>query len=200
MKKQTQKKRNPWKWAFFMVIGLIVVILGILVIEITGKPETVHYSETSEQVTSDPVFQLQLTKEQTNQLVNYYLEQFQTDSIVKYNFVLDDEALLNGTFNFWGLDLNFYLYLEPTVLENGEVQLKAKRLAIGNLSLPISQILSYLVNNYTLPSWIEVDSKQEIILLHLNQYKMRNGMHFNVEELDLAADNILISAYLPATE
>ena len=188
---------NPWKLAFFILIGIIIGTAIFLYIRITAEREKSSVLETPAVVTGEPSFQVQITKDQANQLINFYLNDFQAKSPVKYRFVLENQALLNGTFHFLGHDLNFYLYFEPYVLDNGDVQLKAKSISIGRLSLPISELMSYVKNNFKLPSWVETDTKNEQMIIHLSQYKLANGMYVQAEKIDLLDDNIKFNVFLP---
>ena len=42
--------------------------------------------------------------------------------ILNINFIWENEALLNGTFEVLGFPIDFYLYFDPYVMENGNVQ------------------------------------------------------------------------------
>lgn len=200
MNKEYKKRKleNPWKLAFFLVMGILIGISCFIFIRVNTLREPEGFIENiSIQSDDEPALQIQMTKSQTNKLINYYLNEFQSNSPVKYNFILDKQALLNGKFKFLGADLNFYLYFDPYVTTNGEVQLKAKSLSIGSLPLPISELMNFIKKNFDLPLWVEVDSKKEMIILHLNQFKLENGMFFNVEKIDLIDDDISVSVFLP---
>ena len=49
-----------------------------------------------------------------------------------------------------GHDIPFYLYFDPYVMANGNVQLKAKSLSIGTLGLPIKEVLKFAKRSYKL--------------------------------------------------
>src|SRR5699024_10420131 len=83
-----------------------------------------------------PVLTVNSNKSQVNQLIDFYLSDFQKDQEVKYNFELRNEALLTGEFQVLRFPITFYLYFDPYVTEEGNVQLKAKSLSIGTLDLP----------------------------------------------------------------
>lgn len=100
-------------------------------------------SESAELVKRDgnPVLTINSNKSQVNQLIDFYLTDFQKDQEVKYNFELRNEALLTGQFKVLNFPITFYLYFDPYVTEEGNVQLKAKSLSIGTLDLPTSEVL-----------------------------------------------------------
>lgn len=198
MNKKRTKIKNFWKILFFGLLGLVCGIVLLFAFRIIShrEPDLV-IGETRAELNDEPVFQVSLTKSQTNDLINFFLDDFQKDSELKYYFRLENKALLTGTYNLLGYDIDFYVYFEPYVLENGDLQLIAKSLSIGTLSLPTSELLKYVEKNLPIPEWVEVDPENEKILLHLNEYSLNNGMSVKVEELNLVDDKILINVYLP---
>ncbi len=88
---------------------------------------------------------------------------------------MENEALLNGTFEVLGFPIDFYLYFDPYVMENGNVQLKARSLSIGTLSLPIKDVMNMIKRNYKLPDWIEVNTDDLTIMLRLDHSECKTG-------------------------
>ena len=129
--------------------------------------------------------------------MDYFLTDFQKDSDIKYEFYLENQALLKGQFNFLGAKINFYLYFDPYVMDNGNVQLKARDLSIGTLNLPISEVMSMITRSYKFPDWVEVSTKDQTIELKLDQFKMQNGLFIKADHIDLVGDDIQFSLYLP---
>lgn len=201
MEKKEKKKRfkleNPWKLAFFMLIGILAGAVCLVGFRVTQEREIDNLAEQTSVTSSTPTFQVQLNKSQANQLINFYLDEYQNGSSVKYSFSLANQALLTGTFEVLGHELNFYLYFEPYLLENGDIELSAKSISIGNLSLPISELMKYVKSNFKMPSWVEVDASSEKLILHLSQFTFKNGITFRAEQIDLINDIIEIDAYLP---
>ena len=195
--KKNKKKIKRWQISLLVIAGIIIGIFAVLVVRINSKREPELATKNTGVVSKEPTFQVQLTKSQTNELLNYYLNEFQKDSKVKYSFVLENQALLQGTFPFMGHDLIFYLYFEPTVTDGGNVQLKAKSISIGTLSLPISELMKYVKTQFKLPAWVIVNSKDEIIELHLNEFQLKGGMYLGAEKIDLLGDEIKFNVFLP---
>lgn len=195
--KKNKKKIKRWQIILLVIAGIIIGIFAVLVFRINSKREPESITQKTSIASKEPTFQVQLTKAQTNELMNYYLNEFQKDSKVKYSFVLENQALLQGTFPFMGHDLNFYLYFEPTVTDGGNVQLKAKSISIGTLSLPISELMKYVKTQFKLPAWVIVNSKDEIIELHLNEFQLKGGMYLGAEKIDLLGDEIKFNVFLP---
>lgn len=201
MKQKPAFLKNPWKIAFLLLIGLLLGAMLFLYLRVTAVREP-EYRPLKDEVSlkGDPTFQVQFKKKQVNQVISYYLNDFLKDSGGQYSFYLEDQALLNGTFSVLGHDVQFYLYFDPYVMENGNVQLKAKSLSIGTLNLPISEIMKYIGSSFDLPKWVEINPKEKVVVLHLDQFKLQNGMHTRAEKINLIDDDIRFNVYLPIEE
>lgn len=193
--KRARGRVNLWQWAFLILIGLILgtgVWLGHSVL----TPVAQSYS-TQDTTTGDPAMTVSLTKRQANEIISYYLNDFQKGSNVKYSLTLADQAVLGGSFKFFGQKVGFSLLFDPLVLKNGNVELKARRLNVGSLPVPISYVMSYAASNYKLPKWVRMNSKQKTVVLDLNKFKMANGMQLKATKIDLPNSQIDFSVYLP---
>jgi uncharacterized protein YpmS len=197
-KKTPKQKINQWKVAFLVLLGLVIGAFAFLAFRITQVREP-NLKATPEIVEKkgEPVITIQSKKQQINDLIDFYLQDFQKDTDIQYKFYLENEALLNGTFSVLGHDVQFYLYFDPYVMENGNVQLKAKSLSVGSLGLPIKEILKFVKRDYKLPKWVEVNPDDKTILLRLDQFRMQNGLFIRAEKINLVDDNIQMSIYLP---
>ncbi|WP_314059455.1 YpmS family protein [uncultured Vagococcus sp.] len=190
--------KNPWKMAFLVLIGLLIGATVFLVSRMmTARESTYKPAEESVSNEQDATFQVQLKKHQVNQIISYYLNDFLKDSGVQYDFYLEDRALLNGTFKVLGYDMQFYLYFDPYVTEEGNIQLKATSISIGSLPLPISEIMKYVAKDFDVPKWVEVLPKEQTIVLHLDEFKLQNGMFVKAEKINLIDDDIRFNVYLP---
>ncbi|MFD2305672.1 YpmS family protein [Enterococcus termitis] len=200
-RKETTKEKqpiNPWKIAFLVLIGTIVASLAFVFIRITQVREP-NYKPVPELVEKEgtPVVSIQSNKKQVNALIDFYLSDFQKDSDITYQFYLENEAMLNGTFEVLGHPIQFYLYFDPYVMDDGNVQLKAKSLSIGTLGLPMKEILKFVERDYKLQSWVEVNPDDSTILLRLDQFRMQNGLFIRAEKINLVDDDIRMNIYLP---
>ena len=192
------KKTNYWKFAFLILLGVVLgstVFLGSRIFA-NREPELPEIPALTERQ-GDPVLTINSNKEKVNQIISFFLGEYQKDSDIEYKFYLENEALLNGTFEVLGFPIDFYLYFDPYVMENGNVQLKARSLSIGTLSLPIKDVMNMIKRNYKLPDWIEVNTDDLTIMLRLDQFRMQNGMYIKADKIDLVNDDIRFSLYLP---
>ena len=197
-KQQKNKiKLNGWKWAFLtllaIIIGTIIWFFTQLSPVIIGEPD-LRVTDTKDEV----MFQVSTKKDDVNKLVASYLE---TEKVVtgpvNYQFRLEDEAQLIGTFQLFDHDVQFQLFLEPFVMENGNLQFKATGLSIGKLNLPISFALNQVESQLNIPECVAIDSEQETVVFNLNQFTLESGMHFSVDKIDLDENDIRVNVYMP---
>lgn len=195
-----KKSPNKWQIAFITLLAILIGGMTFLFVQVSGEREPSLTSQKEVALPVKPSFSLQLEKEQVNEIISFYLNDFLKDTGVKYRFYLENQALLNGTFDILGYDLQFYLYFEPYVMENGDIQLKAKSLSLGKLPLPIKQVMTFAKKKFTIPEWVSVSPDDEIIMLHLSQFTMQNQMKIRAEKINLIDDDIRFNVYLPTTK
>lgn len=191
---------NYWQMAFLILLGVVVGTILFLGARIfSSQPEYKNMPEITA-IEGEPVLTINSNKEKVNQLISFFLSDFQKEGDIEYKFYLENEAMLNGQFEVLGFPVNFYLYFEPYVMENGNVQLKAKSLSIGTLNLPIKDVMNMVKRNYNLPKWVEINTKDLTVMLRLDKFRMQNGMYIKADKINLVDDDIRFSLYLPASE
>ncbi|NLR17805.1 YpmS family protein [Lactobacillus sp. LC28-10] len=175
---------NPWKWAFIALVAILLVGAGTVGIKLFSGSKT-NVTQTSTPVSAAD-FNVRLNKKQLNAMAAYYLNQYQNQSKqkVNYQFEVHDDAVLTGQTQLLGLPVNFGLSLTPKVLTNGNVQLKAKKLAVGQLNVPVSAVLSYIKAQYNLPKWVELNVHQKTITMNLQRFRT-NGVQYRAEKIDM---------------
>lgn len=197
-KNVTLAKLNPWKAAFLFLVAVLIGGFLLLFTRLTQERENVSQNVAENVVREgDPVITINCNKEQVNRFVDFYLADLQKDAEQQYQFVLKNEALLTGEFDLLGFPVSFYLYFDPFVMANGNIQLKAKSLSIGALGLPINQVLKMIQNNSKIPEWIDIQPKEEMIILRLDQFELKNGMFFRADKINLVDNEIQLNVYLP---
>src|SRR5699024_8101671 len=135
--KEITKKINGWKIAFLVLIGILLGSVLFATVRIFTVRET-NLPPSSETTVpkGSPVLTMNTNKKKLNTVMAYFLNDLQKDSTVKYEFYLENQAMLKGEFKILGAKVEFYLYFDPYVMDNGNVQLKARDLSIGTLNLP----------------------------------------------------------------
>lgn len=194
---QSKKKINPWKVAFISLVAVLIGGVWFLAMRINQPREDESNLVKTEMVAGESIVTINTQKEQLNQLIDHFLNEFLENSEVKYDFYLKNEALLTGEFAFFDHPLQFYLYFDPYVMEDGNVLLKAKSLSLGSLNLPISDLLGMIKRSYEFPEWVEVNTEEKTITLKLNEFKMATGLFIRAEKINLIDDEIRFSLYYP---
>lgn len=189
---------NFWKWAFLIllsiVLGTVIWVFSQLTAVIQGEPNlTIEEPRTDEMA-----FQIQAHKKDLNQLVTKYIDEELANDQVDFEFSLEDQAQLKGTFQLFGHDVQFALFLEPFVMENGNLQFKATNISVGTLNLPISFAMNMIKDQLKIPKWVAINSQKEMIVFNLNEFYLKSGIHFSANKIDLAEDDIRLTVYLPA--
>ncbi|KRL14122.1 YpmS family protein [Schleiferilactobacillus perolens] len=190
-----RKHHNPWRWAFLILLG---IILGSGIFISARVFSTPTNAPKASKVEGAPSLTVSLTRQQVNQLTQHYLNQYLKDSKIKYQFrVEENSVLLVGTVKFLGSSIQFNLVMNAYVQNNGDVQLRAKQLAIGALNVPVNFVMGYIRSAYKLPAWITVNSKDESIMLHLTRFKTTTGFQITAKRLDFAGNQFVFNVYLP---
>ncbi|MDR1568316.1 MAG: YpmS family protein, partial [Streptococcaceae bacterium] len=172
IKKTPNKKLNQinrWKLAFLILVGLIIgtsTFVALRVIE--NREPSLTKSKAATLAKGDVVATLSTNKEQINKLINSYLKTQQTAKL-NYQFYLNDQAVLEGKYQFLGVEVPLFVYFDPYKLENGNIQLKVKSISVGTLNLGAATVLSFISKQYTLPSFVHVNADNSYIELKLNE-------------------------------
>jgi uncharacterized protein YpmS len=174
------------------VLLVTTVTVGVKALMPTQVPATAKVTKNTTKIN------VSLNKKQVNALADYYVNKSLQNSAVKYRFQVTDHALISGSTKVLGANVNFVLLLKPTVLSSGDVQLKAEKLSVGALPVPISFVMSYIAKNYPLPNWVAMDTKQETITLHLTAIGNGKKLSFAAKKIDLSgAGKFVFQARIP---
>lgn len=194
-------KRNPWKIAFFsLLIGLILALGGtyLYVIHLINSNQNAVNTVTSQVTTSQQAsetslaFDVNLTKAQLSQLLNQSLQE--TKNLTgPMTITIEDKIVLKGSTEFLGLSVPYVLQASPFIMDNGNLQLKVDSFKLSGLSLPSSTALSSIGNQENLPTWLGIDSQNQLIVLQLNQLNFGEKNSVVVKSIDLPADSIVFS-------
>lgn len=199
-KKQTKAPINYWKWAF---LTLAAVLLGAgiwLVQQLQVQPAGQEIvNETAVDISDVMTFSVSARKEEVTQLMNQYIEEEVAGSNVNYEVLLDETFQLAGSFQLFGFEVPFNLFMDPYVTENGNIQLKANELSLGRLNLPISFAMNQIGSQLSIPDWVVINGENETITFNLNEFQLESGMFFSAERIDLVENDILVNVHVPAS-
>ncbi|WP_125583123.1 YpmS family protein [Levilactobacillus cerevisiae] len=190
-----QASRNWWKWGFIALVAILLVTavtLGVKAFSSTQVESTAKVTQNTTNINVD------LNKKQVNALADYYVNKSLENSAVKYRFQVSDHAMITGSTKVLGANVNFVLLLKPTVLSSGDVQLKAQKLSVGALPVPITFVMNYIAKNYPLPKWVAMDTGNETITLHLTAIGNGKKLSFAAKKIDLSgAGKFVFQARIP---
>lgn len=195
--KKPQGPINFWKWLAIILLALILgggAYFGTQVFRSSSTAETVAATQTND-AASVPI---KMNRQQLNALASYYLTDLQKGQDLKYKFVVrSDAAYLLGTTQVLGQNVSFVITMQPSVISNGNISLKATKLSVGTMALPISFVINYINNNYKIPKWVKLSAKHKTIDLYLNKLVGKNDVRYSVDKLDLANNQFNFEMHIP---
>lgn len=182
---KTNRSVNRWKWAFIVLLAVIVLATGIVVNRVTAPVPTPAVTRKAD--IGDTSMTVELNRHQVNALAANYLNRFLKGQQVKYTFIVGQQyATLAGDTKFLGAKIRFALNFIPERQKNGNVLLRAKGLSIGRLNIPVKIVMGYIAKNYNVPKWVKIDAKKKTILLDLNQYSAKRSLKYSAQEINMA--------------
>jgi uncharacterized protein YpmS len=191
---------NKWKISFLVlaIINLLfIIIVATLLLSPGKKPaEEEVKSEKKGEEASIP-FLIRTQKNPLTELINHYLEEETAQENLQYRVQLEDYVNVYGVIEAFNKDINMTLILEPKVKADGNMQLLVKELTIGQLKLPVSYVLKYMITYYDFPSYVKIDSGKKVINIHLDELTLKNGLSARAESFNLTKDDITFTLYVP---
>ncbi|WP_251574776.1 YpmS family protein [Limosilactobacillus agrestimuris] len=180
----SKKKINWWKWAFIVLVLVIVVSSGVILHRATApapQPEMVQSTKVN-----DSSFVVELNRKQVNALSANYLDNFLKDNKIKYNFMVGEKyATLVGNTKFLGTKVRFAINFIPERTSQGNVLLRAKGLSVGRLNIPIKFVMGYIAKNYNIPKWVSINPKKKTVLLDLKRYSKNRQLKYSAQEINM---------------
>lgn len=179
--------KNPWKWAFF---GLLILIIGgmfIAFLMLKSDSEVNNDFTVSKGKTVNT--QLVLDKGQINNLANYFLSSVKKDDETNTKFELGDkEAKILGNLTLLNTNVKYSLLFKPEVTDDGNIKLKATNMSIGKLPLPISIVILYIKQKHQTPDWVKIDPTNKTIYLNIRGMNGANGINYDAKKIDMNDD------------
>lgn len=195
---QNSKRRvNWWKWAFLLLLALILITGGVILNRATAPAPQPAVSRTVN--SRDTSVVVELNRKQVNALSANYLNKFLKGQRVKYHFIVGSKyATLTGDTHFMGVKIRFALNFIPEKTSDGNVLLRAKGLTVGRLNIPIKFVMGYIAKNYNIPKWVLINAKKKTILLDLNRYSKNKSVQYNAQEIDMQDGRFKFLITVPA--
>lgn len=195
---QPRQPFNGWKWIAIILLALVIGTGAYVGTQIFRSPsETTTLTSQRNDAASVPI---KMNRKQLNALASYYLTDLQKGQDLKYRFLVKKQAAyLLGTTQVLGQDISFVITMQPKVIDDGNISLKATKLSVGTMSLPISFVINYINNNYKIPKWVRLNAKQKTVNLYLNKLVSKHDVSYSVDQIDLANDQFQFEMHIPTS-
>ncbi|RYG72258.1 DUF2140 family protein [Lentibacillus lipolyticus] len=187
-----------WKQLFFWLCGvnaLIVLIIASLLLWPVPEADTPVPEKEDNNRSSE--FVVRTTKQNLNELVNAYINKLLEGSNHHYRITLDEDVTLVGELPVFSSSVPVSVHLEPFVQDNGDVILKQKSIAVGQLQLPNKKIMEYLKKYLPMPEWVTVDPANEEIYVAVTDMQIRSNFRISVEQFNLKSNNLAFQINVP---
>lgn len=190
-----KNKKIIWKWLFLALLAVNLGGLAFVSSRIFSLRDQERITSIKPAPEATEVGKISSNRDQLNQLINTYLEAFQT-SDMSYKFYLSNQAVLEASYQLFGQKIPLYIYFEPLALNDGSVALQVKNVSAGTLNLPTQAVLAYIKSSMQLPKFVEVSPTKEQIVVHLPQFRLADKFYLKAEQLDLINGNFTFNLML----
>lgn len=184
---------NLWKGAFLLLLaanlGLALVLSGRL---LERREDDLAISQSADGIDLT-LGTFTTNREQLNQTLATYLEDYQSQEFSYQVLVGNQTILFEGAYKFLGYQVPLYLYLTPYPLEDGTLRLSVESFSVGTLPLPAREVLQYIKSSYDLPDFVTVQPKKETIHLNLRAIDNKERIYVKAQTIDLLNDRIVFS-------
>ncbi|WP_285005392.1 YpmS family protein [Lactococcus formosensis] len=184
-----KNKKTIWKWLFLALLSINLGTFAFISSRVFNVRDQQSLGQVSKPTETTEVAKITTDRNQLNQLINTYLQDFQT-SEMSYKFYLSNsQAVLEASYQLFGQKIPLYIYFEPLALNDGSVALQVKNVSAGTLNLPTSAVLAYVKSSIKLPNFVEVLPTKDQVILHLPQLALADNLYLKANQLDLVSGN-----------
>lgn len=184
-----KNKKTIWKWLFLALLAINLGTFAFISSRVFNVRDQQSLGQVSKPKETTEVAKITTNRDQLNQLINTYLQDFQT-SDMSYKFYLSNsQAVLEASYQLFGQKIPLYIYFEPLALNDGSVALQVKNVSAGTLNLPTSAVLAYVKSSIKLPAFVEVLPTKDQVILHLPQLTLADNLYLKANQLDLVSGN-----------
>ena len=199
--KQQQRPTDIWKWAFLILLGLLIGCVTWFAVQIFSQPADTEIEDTTTQqvASSENIhFEVRSEKQELEDIANQFLQKESKDnSAIQYKLTIRDSVVISGELNIFNIPVDFELNLDPYVMQNGNLQLRATDLSLGDLRLPVSFVMKQMDKQLNLPDMVSVNADSKFIVVQLDEFYLDSGIHFSMEHINLEQNDIRVNVYIP---
>lgn len=186
-----------WKKAFFILLIINVGILLFLLVSISIPIKDKKIKLEENELQGYVPFLIHTQKDNLNEVINHYIEKEAAGGPIDYQVVLRDEVELYGTIPIFSDEIQMKLTFEPEALNNGDLILKQKSMAIGQMQLPVTYVLKFIADRYRLPKGVSIQPNDKLVYISMQKLKLKSDFKVRVKEFDLNSDDISFQLYVP---
>jgi uncharacterized protein YpmS len=186
-----------WKRAFFILLVINLGILLFLFISISIPIKEKRIQQAESELQGYVPFLIHTKKDNLNRVINHYIEKEAAGGPIDYNVVLRDEVELYGTIPIFTEEIQMKLTFVPEALDNGDLILKQKSMAIGQMQLPVTYVLKFIADRYRLPKGVTIQPKEKLVYISMQKLKLKSDFKVRVNEFNLNSDDISFQLYVP---
>lgn len=188
--KSQRSTPNYWKWAFVLVVLLLLATFLYLLYQ--TRPIATDENTTTPQNVNPAInepyrLSTSIEKEDAEGLLNTTLQSFLTDDDNTLYLTLNNQAELHGTIAFLGFDVPFSINIVPSVLSDGNLQFYAVSTEIAHINLSVSRLLSLLAKQVDFPDYVSFDTKAQTISINLQTLLKNYPFEIRLTAIDLEA-------------
>ena len=186
-----------WKRRFTILLAAnLAVVVGLAVLVLWNAPDRDHSFQGSVVAEESAVFRISTTKQDLNEAMNAYLRN-KASGQIDYTVTIEDDVVLTGDITMFGRTIQMQMTFAPVVLENGDMELHASAMRVGRLPLPMSKVLLYVRNYYSIPEWVVIKPDDRSVIVHLSRMSANNGARLKALEFDPQADRFAFELLYP---
>ncbi|MFB4211995.1 YpmS family protein [Shouchella sp. JSM 1781072] len=187
------KNRRFYKIGFFLVLGLLLALIGLLIfgaVRLFGDVDRQSPERAGIDSASNEIVSFQMDIEQANVLLNDML----ADDDVPFDFYLaEDGVYLEGEVDAVLSTIDLSMRFDPSVQEDGSLLLEANSLSAGFLSVSPENALRMFNQLADLPNWIYLYPEEEHVIIDLREIEELEPFGLRFNELNLTAGEIDVS-------
>ena len=186
-----------WKVSFLILLAINIVVISIVFLLVfLPKDHRFKFNDNESDERQRIGFSIESNKDDLNQLIRYYLEK-ESKRPLNYEVALTDRVELRGEMKVFEREIPLTMSFIPDVQPNGDVLLTQDSMSIGRLQVPVSMVLKYVADNYSLPEWVYINPSESTIYVALNDLHLMSDTKVKFVDLDLENDNIIFQLFVP---
>lgn len=167
-------------WFFAFITTFLVILIFVIYVLMSITSNDTHLEKNQSHSKND--FTISFSNQQLEDLMNASLkkENITTEITTKHLSFKTKTKILNQT-------IDIKLITKPYKVNRDTIKFKIESIDIGRLNVSNPFVLSQIKSYTDLPSYIDLNHKDETIILKLNSLKIDNVESVQIKKLDISA-------------